>query len=57
MWERYTAPYTEESKPFVEQMMNKRVAVRITGSRTRSWDHRKLGLPQTPVSGSTAQYL
>ncbi|RPA62229.1 PPOX class F420-dependent oxidoreductase [Gordonia oryzae] len=57
VWERYTAPYTEESKPFVEQMMNKRVAVRITGSRTRSWDHRKLGLPQTPVSGSTAQYL
>jgi hypothetical protein len=25
--------------------------------RVRSWDHRKLGLPDMPVSGSTAQYL
>ena len=54
VWERYTAPYTEESKPFVEQMMNKRVAVRVIPSRTRSWDHRKLGLGEMPVSGSTA---
>ncbi|MCH5643044.1 MULTISPECIES: PPOX class F420-dependent oxidoreductase [unclassified Gordonia (in: high G+C Gram-positive bacteria)] len=53
VWERYTAPYTEESKPFVEQMMNKRVAVRVIPSRTRSWDHRKLGLGEMPVSGST----
>lgn len=57
VWERYTAPYTEESKPFVEQMMNKRVAVRMIPARTRSWDHRKLGIPQTPVSGSTAPDL
>jgi hypothetical protein len=35
-------------------MMNKRVAVRIVGHRTRSWDHRKLGLPHMPVGGSTA---
>lgn len=57
VWERYTAPYTEESRPFVEQMMNKRVAVRIRPSRTRSWDHRKLGIPEMPASGSTAEFL
>ncbi|MYR05041.1 TIGR03618 family F420-dependent PPOX class oxidoreductase [Gordonia sp. SID5947] len=54
VWERYTAPYTEESRPYVEQMMNKRVAVRIVPGRVRSWDHRKLGLPEMPVAGSTA---
>ncbi|MGC4932878.1 pyridoxamine 5'-phosphate oxidase family protein [Gordonia sp. DT30] len=57
VWERYTAPYTEEAKPLVEQMMHKRVAVRIVPTRTRSWDHRKLGLPPMPVAGSTAQHL
>ncbi len=57
VWERYTAPYTEESRPFVEQMMHKRVAVRLVPSRVRSWDHRKLGIPEMPASGSTAQYL
>lgn len=41
-------------KPFVEQMMNKRVCVRIVAHRARSWDHRKLGLPPMPVGGSTA---
>jgi PPOX class probable F420-dependent enzyme len=54
VWERYTGPYTEEMKPFVDQMMNKRVGVRIVAQRTRSWDHGKLGLPQMPVGGSTA---
>ncbi len=54
VWERYTGPYTEEVKPAVDMMMNKRVAVRIDGQRTRSWDHRKLGIPHMPVGGSTA---
>jgi PPOX class probable F420-dependent enzyme len=54
VWERYTGPYTEEVKPAVDMMMNKRVAVRIVGQRTRSWDHRKLGIPSMPVGGSTA---
>jgi PPOX class probable F420-dependent enzyme len=54
VWERYTGPYTDEMKPAVDQMMHKRVAVRIVSRRTRSWDHRKLGLPQMPVGGSTA---
>ena len=57
VWERYTGPYTDEVKPFVEQMMNNRIAVRLVPSRTRSWDHRKLGMGEMPVSGSTAQYL
>ncbi|WP_018602910.1 PPOX class F420-dependent oxidoreductase [Mycobacterium sp. 155] len=57
VWERYTGPYTEEMRPFVDQMMNNRVAVRVVPVRLRSWDHRKLGLPAMPVGGSTAQYL
>ncbi|WP_100451192.1 pyridoxamine 5'-phosphate oxidase family protein [Mycobacteroides abscessus] len=54
VFERYTAPYTEEMKPFVEQMLNKRIAVRVRPTRVRSWDHRKLGLPAMPLGGSTA---
>jgi PPOX class probable F420-dependent enzyme len=57
VWERYTAPYTDEMKPYVDQMMNNRIAVRVVPTRLRSWDHRKLGMPEMPVSGSTAQYL
>jgi PPOX class probable F420-dependent enzyme len=57
VWERYSGPYTEEMRPFVEVMLNKRVAVRIEVERTRSWDHRKLGMPATELGGSTAQYL
>ncbi|MGV0743553.1 pyridoxamine 5'-phosphate oxidase family protein [Mycolicibacterium sp. XJ870] len=57
VWERYTGPYTEEMRPFVDQMMNNRIAVRVVPGRLRSWDHRKLGLPEMPVGGSTAQYL
>ncbi|MCV7432788.1 pyridoxamine 5'-phosphate oxidase family protein [Mycolicibacterium bacteremicum] len=57
VWERYTGPYTEEMKPFVEQMMNNRVCVRVVPQRTRSWDHRKLGMPAVPLGGTTAQYL
>jgi PPOX class probable F420-dependent enzyme len=54
IWERYYAPYTDEVKPFVEAMLNKRVAVRITSDRVRSWDHRKLGMASTgPPGGST----
>ncbi len=54
VWERYTGPYTEEMKPGVDMMMNKRVAVRLGSTRTRSWDHRKLGMPSIPLGGSTA---
>jgi PPOX class probable F420-dependent enzyme len=56
VFERYERAYTEEMRPLVEQMMNKRVVIRIDPVRVRSWDHRKLGLPSTPVTGSTAPY-
>lgn len=54
VWERYNGPYTDDLKPAVDMMMNKRVAVRIATRRVRSWDHNKLGLPAMPVAGSTA---
>ena len=57
VWERYTGPYSEEVRPLVEQMLNKRIAVRVVPDRLRSWDHRKLGLPQLPLGGTTAQPL
>jgi PPOX class probable F420-dependent enzyme len=56
VFERYEQAYTEEMRPLVEQMMNKRVVIRIDPVRVRSWDHRKLGLPSMPVTGSTAPY-
>ena len=54
VWERYYGSYTEEQRPAVEALMNKRVVVRVDVRRTRSWDHRKLNLPAMPVAGSTA---
>ncbi|WP_236792113.1 pyridoxamine 5'-phosphate oxidase family protein [Amycolatopsis sp. GM8] len=57
VWERYTGPYTDEVKPAVEAMMNKRVAIRVDPKRVRSWDHRKLGLPEIPLAGTTAEFL
>ena len=57
VWERYNGPYSEDVRPMVEFMLTKRVAVRIDVERTRSWDHRKLGLPAMPLAGSTAAYL
>lgn len=55
VWERYTGPYCEADRPGLEYMMNKRVVVRIEATRTRSWDHRKMGLPPMGQAGSTAQ--
>lgn len=57
VWERYSGPYTDEVKPLVEFMLHKRVAVRVDVTRTRSWDHRKLGLDGIPLGGSTADHL
>lgn len=57
VWERYTGPYSEQQKPFVEMMLHKRVAVRVDVERVRSWDHRKLGMEPLPVGGSTAVHL
>ncbi len=52
VFERYTGPYSEEMKPFVEAMLHKRVVVRLHVERTVSWDHRKLGLGSTGASAS-----
>jgi PPOX class probable F420-dependent enzyme len=57
VWERYTGPYTDEMRPFVDQMLKNRIAVRVVPTRLRSWDHRKLGMAPMPLGGSTAQYL
>lgn len=57
VWERYNGPYTEEMKPFVEFMLNKRIAVRFDVERVRSWDHAKLGMELTELGGTTAVHL
>jgi PPOX class probable F420-dependent enzyme len=57
VWERYHGPYAEEARPFVEMMMNKRVVVRLEPTRVRSWDHRKLGLPDMELGGSTVPFI
>jgi PPOX class probable F420-dependent enzyme len=57
IFERYQGPYAEELRPFLEQMMHKRVVIRVVPARIRSWDHRKLGLPAMPVGGTTAAFL
>ena len=54
VFERYTGPYDESLRPFVEVMARNRVVVRLDATRTRSWDHRKLGLDPMPLGGSTA---
>jgi PPOX class probable F420-dependent enzyme len=57
VFERYQGPYSEDMRPFVEAMMNKRIVVRVDPLRVRSWDHRKLGMDAMPVAGSTAAFL
>src|SRR6201990_3758439 len=42
VFERYTGPYSDEMKPFVEQMMNKRVCVRIAARRGGWGGHPKV---------------
>jgi PPOX class probable F420-dependent enzyme len=57
IFERYNGDYSEEMKPFVEFMAKNRVVVRLDVDRTRSWDHRKLGMPPMELGGSTAPYV
>jgi PPOX class probable F420-dependent enzyme len=55
VFERYYGAFTDDLKPFVETMLNKRVAIKMHVERTVSWDHRKLGLPPTrPAAGGTS---
>ncbi len=44
VFERYQGAYSEEMKPFVEIMLNKRVVVKLNVNKTISWDHGKLGM-------------
>ena len=57
VWERYTAPFSEDVRPLVEAMLRKRVAVRLDTERVRSWDHRKLGMGPTEVGGTTGPHI
>jgi PPOX class probable F420-dependent enzyme len=57
VWERYNGPYTEDMRPFVEVMLQKRVAVRLVPERVRSWDHKKLGMDSMPLGGTTEPHL
>jgi len=57
VWERYSGPYTEDLKPMVEAMVQKRIAIRVDVDRIRSWDHNKLGMSPMAIGGSTALYL
>lgn len=54
LFERYQGPYTPELRPFLDLMMHNRVVVRLDITRTRTWDHRKLGLPVIELGGTTA---
>lgn len=44
VFSRYQGEYTEEMKPFVEVMLNKRIVVKLIPEKVVTWDHRKLGL-------------
>ena len=52
VFERYYGTYSDELKPFLENMLRKRVAIKLHAERTVSWDHRKLGLPPTRPAGT-----
>ncbi len=54
MFERYHGLYTSELRPFLDMMMHQRVVIRLDVTRTRTWDHRKLGLPAMDLGGTTA---
>ncbi len=42
VFDRYVAPYSDELRGAVEEMLQKRVAFVLAVRRTVSWDHRKL---------------
>jgi PPOX class probable F420-dependent enzyme len=47
LFERYYGGYSDELRPMVEAMLNKRMVAKVKVERTVSWDHRKLGLPSS----------
>jgi PPOX class probable F420-dependent enzyme len=55
VFERYQGgTYTEEMRPFVEVMLNKRVVVKLHVDKVVSWDHRKLGMQAVNPQESSA---
>ena len=42
IWERYTGPLNERTRPMVEAQASKRVAIFVQPLEVVSWDHRKL---------------
>ena len=52
VFSRYYGGYSDELKPFVEAMLNKRVAVKLHIDKVVSWDHRKLGMPSSRPAGA-----
>lgn len=57
VFERYNGPVSEETRPFLEIMMNKRIVVRVDPDRVRSWDHRKITPDAMPLAGTTAAFI
>jgi len=51
VFERYYGEYSDDLRPFVETMLNKRVVLKVNVDRVVSWDHRKLGLTPTRPAG------
>ena len=51
LFERYYGAYSDDLKPFVETMLNKRVVIKLKVNRVVTWDHRKLGLGSTRPAG------
>jgi PPOX class probable F420-dependent enzyme len=43
IWERYTGPLDEQTRPMVAAQTPKRVAISVQALEIVSWDHRKLG--------------
>jgi len=43
IWQRYTGPLNESTRPMVEAQAAKRIVVVVNPVETVSWDHRKLG--------------
>ncbi len=51
--ERYVAPYDDSAAAQAAASVRNRIAVRLQVARVRSWDHRKLSLPDGGPGGST----
>jgi PPOX class probable F420-dependent enzyme len=43
IWERYTGPLNENTRPMIVAQAAKRIAVVVEPVKITSWDHRKLG--------------